>query len=327
MNAPSMKTPKCPTVRSQWCTLRKLASLCALVLIIGCDSTDTVEQVSVSKNNDSSFSIRLGVPNGMTSTRERNLDFLVLRITLDGEPVNSTRNGDVWNADFDLPGADTYGLRVTWLVTLQNGSTLTVANTTPQPISENSRRTIRINDYNINFDEDEDGLLNLDEFNLGMNLLVAELPQPNDDQTDCAAASSSLTDYPPFFESNTAPQVAPFVNLARAQQLTPLYLLSEDLLSGFGAYWVLVPGELTLTHQQGGPGATGSLLYDTDTSGALRRLDLNQPFDANGQLVADMRSVVSAQLDPGIYCFRIESGRRNDPIREAIVALTFTPDP
>lgn len=307
-----------------------LAGALAVLSGVGCDAPSgnagTMNQVV---NADGTSSVSMAPPAEWLMTRMVNLDSLQLLVTLDDVPQASTRTAtDRWEVNFVLPDDSSHSVRATWQEQLPD-RTMTLAVSPQIPVSNTQpERNVRISEYlHRDFDEDNDAISNLDERRLGRDPLVADLVTPGTDQTDCRANTASIA-FGNFFVDVDAPGFgAPLAVASNATVSNLASATTEGMLAVFESFFVLTPGRLTVSHF-GGPGTTGAILYDTDGNGTFRRLARdNIPLAASGATFESRRAVVTADVRPGLYCYRLESTMVDDPIIDPALQYAFTAIP
>jgi len=255
------------------------------------------------------------------------IDALQLEVTLDGQPQVATRLSDQWVVRFTLTDDNSHTLVATWSETVNN-QTLPIAVSAPVPVSRvQETRTVSISEYqHRQFDADGDSISNLDERRLGRDPFVVDLVTLGEGQTDCRDLTGSLQ-FPNFYVPISNPNFNLPVSVPSTLTLSNIEPLpTEGMLAAFDSFWILTPGSFTVTHQSGGPTSTGAALYDTDANGALRLLDQDIAIDNNGQSV-NRRAAVSATLNPGVYCYRLESTRVNDQVIDPSLQYSFVSNP
>ena len=303
-------------------TLATITVLCLINVACGVSETDSL---TVSENPDGSTGIGINIPQSFLSTRVLNLDTIQLEVMLDSQIVDSTRSGNQWTANFTLLDDNNHSVQVSWSENV-NDRNLMLAVSQPLTISRTSNRNISINQYtHRQFDEDVDAISNLDERILGRDPLSQDFVTIAENQTDCRALVGSLQ-FPNFYVSIANPNFSNALAVTTSGTIPNISsAVTEGDLAKFESFWVLQPGALTISHQNGGPVSTGAVLFDTDLNGELRFLAQDLAID-NGQSI-DRRAVVSATVQPGLYCYRLESTRVDDPMADTRLSYTFLSNP
>jgi len=142
----------------------------AMLALAACNdqNTDAVDGIGTA----------IEMPRGLGSLRAIDQERLILEATVGSEPLLFSRNGQTHRGRFELSDNRTYELNVRFSYRATGRSEpIILAEIEPRQISlALVSRTIRISadDYNRVFDEDRDGIYNIDEVTAGTDPLVNE---------------------------------------------------------------------------------------------------------------------------------------------------------
>ena len=278
-----------------------LSAISISVLQSCSDSTST----SLSDTSRQPPSLAVELPSRLFQNRVIDLNNVQLALTLNGEPVPTTRGpDDVWSAQFELPDSGSAQLLATWtesITEINRTRTVTLARSTPIALSTESNRNIVISssDYTDSpFDFDNDTISNLDERTA--NTLVTDPRDPGGTGVDCRTAGFNGIVFPAQpFEFVTSREV-PFSFSAAEIQLADIPSLAlVDQPTYFDTYIVLTPGILTIAHSDGTPIDSASEIFKV-INGSLTLIQAED--------TADSRSRLQIDVEPGIYCYQLRPG-------------------
>ena len=295
---------------------RYFVSLSLIASIVACNEPSGIQTSSATSD---SAEVGLGLPPILLTSRMIDRDQLRVDVTIGGQAVTMQRNAnDEWVGQFNLPGPGPQILDITWFENV-GGQDLRLAVAT-STIDENSARNINIGSFSSDqFDIDGDTVSNLDERNANTNPFVpenqpAETPMPNADQSDCRTLTPTLT-FSTFYVPSPSATFPTVVTISSNSQLEFQAETAVGALVYFEAYSIRTAGQLTITHIDHEPASSGALLYDTSAAGELRVLAEDTSRGTRASIVTD--------LQPGLYCYRLESTTANDPVENPIIQSNF----
>ncbi|MEE9321534.1 MAG: hypothetical protein V3U76_13895 [Granulosicoccus sp.] len=297
--------------------LRKLLAIAILALMAACGPAELPDLVT---GADGQTRVGLGIPPPVMQVRSLDRSQLLPRVNIsqadNATPVSTVelqRQGDQWVGRFSLPDNGVYILDIAWFYTV-GGRQIQLAAAPRKSISLASDRNISISSYDTDFDEDSDGVSNVDELKQDRDPLVSgagsqttPLPVPNDQQGDCREADVAGGQLSSFFQLRDA----------AAQSFSIPTAIGQTAI--FEVYYLEVPGTLTIEHVSGDPAVTQATLFDLELNLALRFFDASEDGRAE-------RAIVSASLDAGIYCYWLsDPAAEKTPLTEIIIRNSFVP--
>lgn len=275
-----------------------IASLASFVL-------SACERTSIAPDEGVSASIEM--PRGLGTSRAIEQNRLLLDAFVGTERLQFSRDGRIHRGRFELEDNRSYQLTVRFSYRARGQSTpIILAEIEPRPISlALVSRTIRVReeDYKRDFDEDNDGVFNIDEVSAGTDPL-------DDEDAEVRTTEHSPADLTPFLGVNQGDcRLSPSdevhtVRLDALDHIAPR--LSAGQMRYRAAFVLMEPGLLSLEHSGGEPRDTGAILFDrpselasaVDTADMVRVVarstpDSTAPAPATGSSSSSSSSIVT----------------------------------
>lgn len=294
---------------------RFIAVFCSVFIFVSaCDSNQPIhDNPDISAESDDN-NLPIPVPRNIINSRIE-LDDLELVLSINGQLVSTNRNSDdQWTTEVIVQPNTQINILIGWLT---DGIELATLEDVFQVGDSNMTFSISQGDYTL-VDSDGDSHTNIDEIDAG-----TDLDDPNsfpgntdwtqlifnENQTNCAT-QDLFVEAVDIISQRTGNDSVDAPLLEIQDDYNPLVLASGDVLPveydnsvntliNGDVIEVTESGTLTVAHLTGIPTDSVGGLFQRNLSGVLELVGFNDDFDG----AVDLRSVLSAPVDAGGYCY------------------------